>query len=405
MKKVKSLNSQALWLTVGTGAALIAGSILHILTARSIGPSDYGVVATAISLGVAGVGFLDLGANTYWIRELASQRITERDLQARASSKIGIVLLVAAAVSAGAALIEPAFIAAGAILLSASIVQVVLIPLRAARQGATVGWLTVTGRVFSLITFIAMHFFGLWPGMALWTSLVAGDLVLVICTYAVTPPASRLRFRVSPFRNPWSGTRWFAIYSVSTSGYQLDLPILTALSGPTAGGVYGSVNKWIQPLLIPIGAFAAAAAPFFAAEQRVRALRGEIVKASWILIAALLLNLVVILNAPKLVNLLLGENFISAVPVLRLLALAMLLNIFTQPLLVALQSRHYDSLAAWVVLVGVVTQLIAVALLAPTVGALGAGIGVLLGQVVQFLATFGIVGVVFFRWRREVSPS
>ncbi len=91
--------------------------------------------------------------------------------------------------------------------------------------------------------------------------------------------------------------------------------------------------------------------------------------------------------APWLVASLLGENFKDAAPVLRLLAVAMLLNIATQPLTVALQSRRFDRLAAILVGVTAATWLITTLVLAPEFGALGGGIGVLAGQVAGLIAT------------------
>ncbi len=79
--------------------------------------------------------------------------------------------------------------------------------------------------------------------------------------------------------------------------------------------------------------------------------------------------------APWLVTSLLGSSFSNSAPIfLRLLALAMLLNCFTQPMLVALQSRRRDHLAAGIVAAAVVVQLtFFVVALTSSLGALAAG--------------------------------
>ena len=65
---------QALALALGSGAAQVLVAVLYILTARNMQPNEFGLVVTAIALGMAGAGFVDLGASSYWIRELASGR-------------------------------------------------------------------------------------------------------------------------------------------------------------------------------------------------------------------------------------------------------------------------------------------------------------------------------------------
>jgi hypothetical protein len=124
------------------------------------------------------------------------------------------------------------------------------------------------------------------------------------------------------------------------------------------------------------------------------ALRGQLLRASWILAVAVGACAAIFVLAPWLVSSLLGENFKDAAPVLRLLAVAMLLNTVTQPLTVALQSRRLDRLAAILGVITAATQLIATSILAPEFGALGAGIGVLAGQVVGLIATVSSVAVI-----------
>jgi O-antigen/teichoic acid export membrane protein len=387
---------------IGTGTAQLLVAALYLLTARSLRPDQYGLVVTAIGLGVAGAGFADLGANSYWIRELASGRITQRDLAARVSTRFVVVLVVATALILGALVLSPVFIATGVTMVTTSAVQTMLVPLRAARRAEAVAWLTIAGRVVALAIFLGATAVGVSPALALWTSLALGDLGLSVCAFALTRAPDRLKLWTCRMGNPWSGVRWYAVSALGLSAQQLDLPILAALSGPTAAGIYGGVNRWIQPLGFAIGAFTSAAAPFMAAEQRLVALRGQLLRASWMLIMAIALCVVVFATAPWLVTSLLGTQFSDSGPVLRLLALAMLLNTVNQPLLVALQSRRYDHVAAGLIAAAVATHLITVAVLAPTLGALGAAAGFLVGQTVAVVGTVSWL-VVMIRRRRAGS--
>ena len=67
--------------------------------------------------------------------------------------------------------------------------------------------------------------------------------------------------------------------------------LLQHVSGSSAAGIYGGVNRWIQPMVLAISAFASAAAPFVAAEADLRALRQQALRASWILATAIALSI------------------------------------------------------------------------------------------------------------------
>lgn len=391
MTQRRTLNVQALALVFGSGIAQLLVAVLFILTARGMRPDEYGPIVTVIGLGMAGAGFVDLGSNAYWIRELASGRITQPELSARASTRFLIALAITAVIVMASLFMAPAFAAAGVLLLTASTAQAVLVPLRADRRAEAVSWLTVLGRAVSVAIFLVQLRVGVEPGLALWTSLALGDIALVLCALAKTPAHHRLKLRTRRLSNPWTGAKWYAISTLSTTAAQLDLPIVAALAGPSAAGIYGAVNRWTQPVVLATSAFAQAAAPFMASTTRFMALRGQLLRASWILAVAVGACAAIFVLAPWLVSSLLGENFKDAAPVLRLLAVAMLLNTVTQPLTVALQSRRLDRLAAILVVITAATQLIATSILAPQFGALGAGVGVLAAQVVGLIATVSSV--------------
>ncbi len=378
----------------GSGLAQLLVAALYIVTARSMRPDEYGPIVTAIAIGLAGSTFMDLGCNAYWVREIAGQRMSLRELNVRVSVRLIVVLAIGALAVAVAAVMAPAYVGAGFLLITASTAQTALVPLRASQRSESVAWLMVLGRGVSVAAFFGETAFGFTPGQALWTSLAVGDLALATCAFVITPAANRPSFRFRPMRNPWSGAKWYAVSVMSTSAAQLDLPIVAALAGPAAAGIYGGVNRWTQPVLIATGAFAQATAPFIAAEPRIMALRGQFFRASWILIAAILLSVAVFMTAPWLVTSLLGADFRDSAPVLRLLALATLLNTVTQPLTVALQSRRLDHVAAILVVSTAATQLIVTSVLAPRFGALAAGIGMLAAQILAFVGTVGCIVVI-----------
>ncbi|MBX7435508.1 hypothetical protein JDV09_25950 [Mycobacterium sp. Y57] len=340
---------------------------------------------------------MDLGANAYWIREIASRRITQHELNVKITTRIIVALAIATVVIVTAILTAPVFVATGVLLITTSTVQTLLVPLSAARRAETVGWLFLFGRVVAIALFVGQTAIAVRPGLALWTSLAVGDVALAVCALTVTPAPSRLRIGVRTLSNPWAGARWYSLSTLSTSAQQLDLPIVGFCAGPTAAGIYGGVNRWTQPMMLIIGAFASAAAPFLAAESHLRDLRWQILRASWILAAAVALAIGVIFTAPWLVPFLLGDAFASSAAVLQWLAGGMILNAIAQPLIVALQSRRFDHVTAIILLVSVLVQLVVVAVLAPALGALSAGIGFFTSQVLQ--TTSCIAAIVW--WRRN----
>lgn len=401
LNALRTLNIQVLTLAAGSALAQITGAAIYIFTARSMRPEDYGSVITAIGLGIACAGFLDLGTNGYWIRELASSRISLKELGPRISTRIMIVVSVGCSIALAAAFVSPAFVPTGFILITTSASQLAQVPLKAARRSEKVGWLIALGRVLAIAIFFGQISIGFDPGTALWTSLALGDLALAILAMAVTPKGHRPRFCVVPISNPWTGSRWYAINSLSLSAQPLDLPLLAAISGPVAAGIYGGVNRWTQPLLATIGAFNAAAAPFIAAETRLEKLKPQLVRASWVLILAASMSVAVIILAPWMVPFLLGQAYDDSVPILRLMALSMMLNTITSPLLVAMQSRNLDHLAALIVAIAIATHLLTIATLAPAFGALAAGLGALATQVVALIGAVG--GLMVIHRRRQFA--
>jgi O-antigen/teichoic acid export membrane protein len=386
---------QALALAAGSGAAQVLVAVLYILTARSMQPDEYGLVVTAIALGLAGAGFVDLGASSYWIREVASGRGTQELLNSKMGTRILIASTVAALLIVVAAMTDPHFIATGVLLLSTTTVITMLVPLRAARRATMVGWLTVLGRTVAIIAFFGLLAFGVEPGRALWISMAIGDLCLVV--YIVLFERSQLWPTFHKRSNPWAGAKWYSLSTLSGSAQLLDLPIVGLCGGASAAGIYGGVNRWIQPMVLTVSAFASAAAPFLAAVGDPRTLRRQILRASWILAAAIVLSIGVIFAAPWLVVVLLGDAFASSAPVLQWLAGAMILNTIAQPLIVALQSRRFDHLAAIILLGSVGVQLVVVAALAPTLGPLSAGIAFFTSQVLQLLGSATCIAVIVRR--------
>jgi len=360
-------------------------------------PADFGVIATAMALGAVGAGVLDFGSNSYWIRELASGRLTRDQLSPRVATRFLLAFAAAITITLVASLTDSRFIATGILLLSTTAVTVLLVPLRAARRAELVGILTATNRAVSIGSYFVLRFFSVDAGQALWISIALGDLSLI--AYVGIRQRSHLGFGPRRLSNPWVGAKWYSLSTLSVSAQQLDLPILTACAGAGAAGIYGGVARWVQPMMLATGSFTAAIAPFLAAQADLRAARSQVLRASWILIVTILISVGVILIAPWLVHTLLGPEYVGATAVLRWLAAAMTLNAIAQPLLAALMSRQFDHVAAVIMLAAVTMQLATVAALAPTLGAVSAGVGMFASQSLQIALAVSFTAVCAWRER------
>lgn len=393
---------QAIALALGTGVAQVLVAVIYILTARAMLPTDFGVIATAMALGAVGAAVLDFGSNSYWIRELASGRMTRDQLNPKVATRFLLACIAATLVIVVASVTDARFAATGTLLLSTTFVTVFLVPLRAARRAELVGTLTVMNRAVSIMAFFLLRWLGVDAGQALWISIALGDLALT--GYLGISDRSELRLGPRKLSNPWAGAKWYSLSTLSVSAQQMDLPILTACGGAGAAGIYGGVARWIQPMILATGSFTAAIAPFLAAQTNLRSARSQVLRASWMLIVTILISVGVIIAAPWLVHTLLGPEYAGATAVLQWLAGAMILNAIAQPLIATLMARQFDHVAAVIMLAAVGAQLATVAALAPTLGAVSAGVGMFASQSLQIVVAAAFTAVLIRR-RRSPRPS
>lgn len=388
---------QAVLLAGATGIAQVLVAVIYILTARDTDPARYGTVVTAIAIGTSVSGLIDFGSNALWTREAASGRMTTSDLGRRVAGKMLAATAVAVIGSVVLAFIDPLLLPAGVILATVLLGQTMLVPLRAHRRGETVALLLLLERAIAVILFLALLLV-LRPTEALWISLAVGTLGLTVCARLLTPPSDRMRFFAGRPENPWAGTRHFGTSAIAASAQQLDLPLLGAVAGPVAAGLYGAVNRWTQPLQLLSGAFSSAAAPFLAQADGWGHARRIVVRASWMLFLAVAVCIGLAVFAPVLVPFLLGDQYEGSAVVLQWLALGTIPAIFNQPLASALQARRYDHLVAIPWLTCVIVQLGLVAVLGPLFGALGAAIAF---SVLQTLLLVALCGCLIYAVRAE----
>ncbi|WP_431797733.1 lipopolysaccharide biosynthesis protein [Microbacterium kunmingense] len=399
-----SVGSQAAALSVSAAVSQVLVAVLYILAARSESPAEYGHVVAAIALGTSAIGFVDFGSTSFYIREMASQRMAPGELSRRTATKWTIAIPLASVTAIVMSMTNPIYLISVAIFSAGLINLGLMVPIRAARRGDIAAGLMVGERLIAAAVFFALLLTGVPALQALVPSLISGTVGLALLAWFITPKSERIHVGSAGLVNPWRGAMFYGIYGLAASAQQLDLPLVAASVGTEAAGVYGAVNRWTQPMGLIATAFSSAAAPFVANAASLRDARRLAFRASWILALAILAPVAMILAAPALVLTLLGPSYSQSVALLQLLAAGSILAVLNQPLATILQARKHDRFVAIVYLASVVLQLSVVMLAGGHIGATAAGIAYCVLQAVIFVG-FGSGLWIYSRREARSGPD
>lgn len=388
----QGLGFQAVFLAGSTGLAQVVVAVLYIWAARTAGPEMFGLLVAAISMGAAAAGFLDFGTNSYWARELATRRMEVGELGQRMAAKLAVAgVLSILWVLAFLCLFPTKYLwVAAAVGFSTVLNQSSQVGLRGIARGDLVSVSILCDRVVALAIFSALSLFGISVLHSLWLSLTAGSLAAAACGWILTPRAARPRLQLRTSTNPWASARHYGLANVAVSSQSLDMPILTAMAGPAAAGIYGAVSRWTQPMSLLANAFSTAAAPHMARAGSGAEAWQQVKRSVWMLAVAIGICCGMVAAAPFLVDVLMGDQFEQSIVVLQVLAIGMIPAIVNQPLFVFLQARGMDKPVSVMVGSTVLLQLLSVAVLSSSMGAFGAVIASALAQVILLIGLSGI---------------
>ncbi|KRF05093.1 hypothetical protein ASH00_11670 [Arthrobacter sp. Soil782] len=392
--RLRTVGGQALFLAVSAGLAQLTIALIFALAARATDPASLGIVVSAMALGVALAGLTDFGTNSYWVRGIARGVMQTRELGILLISKIAIGLVASVCLAVSLAIVVPGTLlwTAGLLGFATLVGQAAQTPLRGAALGHLASIVVIFDRCSAVLAYFISTALGVPAPEALVVALFVGPIGSAVLARYLTPSSRRPHARPFAFRWPWSGARNFGVSSSFIAIQTMDVIILSALAAPSAAGIYGAVNKWVQPVTILAASFASASAPFIARTTHARESWKILRQAVWIPVVAVGGSCCLALLAPWLVVTVLGEAYESAGIVLTILALAAIPGVLNQPLFVALQYLGRDRAAAFVLSFLVVLQLVLVALLAPSLGAVACALAVLSSQTAQ-LAAFLLIAV------------
>jgi O-antigen/teichoic acid export membrane protein len=309
-----------------------------VLLARLFGVAALGAYSFAMALGAALGSLASLGATSYAIREIA-----------RDGSRTGALLGAIAPAQALLALAGVGALAGWAALSAADPSQAVAIASVAAshlisRVGALyqapsiagerfgrAAWLSLLERVVALVGFSAASAAG--AGFAAATlALPAAAVIATALSWILLQREWPLPWQArDPLRTGGAlrASLPFLWTSVVATLYQRGgLLILTAFGGTLAAGAFAAGERLLVPCAMLYGTFAAAAFPAFARlgsePQRLRELAGRCQRIGLLVTAGL--SALIALIAPELVRTVWGHPVAEAVPVLRVLALGVVLR-------------------------------------------------------------------------------
>ena len=371
----RSVGSQASFLAGSTAIAQGLVALVYLFAARGSEPSEFGLTIAAIALGLSAVGFIDFGTGSHWVREFAGGRMTNDELGRRTAVKVFVSLLLGLLWLGISLVFFPStqLWIASPIMVAFVVNMASAVPLRGRARGELVAISIVAERVVAAGLFFVLLFFNVGPATTiLWISLVLGSLTATCINWQMTSKSERPLLSLRPLGNPWQGSRYFGIAAVANGAQNLDLAVLAAVAGPAAAGLYGAVNRWTQPMTLLAGAFSSAAAPFIAQSADIHSAWISIRRSIWMPLGAVAVSLFVFLTAPILVPFLLGISYEGSVDILRVLALACIPSIISQPLYVTLQFLGYDKFVAVTMTILVIPQLLLVIFLGSSFGAMGA---------------------------------
>ncbi|KIC59369.1 lipopolysaccharide biosynthesis protein [Microbacterium hominis] len=387
------MSHQTVFFAGSTGIAQLATICIYVLTARLSSVAEYGGVVSSVALAMTIAGFIDFGSNSLWVREISAARKAATEFSGAALTKGIIAAAVAAMWAAVAALagLSVGAAIAGTIVFAVVVSQSSAVPIRGALETHMLSVGVIVDRIIALVVYFALLASQVAPAVAMVVGLAAGPIAGALTNASITRPLERLRAWSVP-ANPWHGARYLGLASIAVSAQSMDTPLLTSIAGADASGIYGSVSRWTQPMGLLSSAFATTVGPFIAQAGTVRRAWLALRRAMWLPGLAIAICGLIAALAPVLVPLVLGARYADAVPVLQLVALAALLSVLAQPLFTTLQYLSKERVAARLLGCAVAIQLLLIALLGSSMGALGAALASVSSQlIIVVLSAFAVM--------------
>ena len=414
----------------GSAASAAFGLAAAALTARALGPFDYGVLALALTFVHAVERFVTFQSWQPLIRYGATLDPVAQKDDLRSLLKFGLMLDILGALAAAAVAVAIVLIGAPWFGWSNHFIAVVLVcctvlpfslggtptavlrifgHFRVAAYGPALGTLVrvllcAAGLVagFDLIIFAAI-----WTGtQAIGALALLATAFRVLRQHGVTNVlGASLSGVTTRFEGIW-GFAWSTNLSlgVRSSANQLDVLIVGALAGPAAAGLYHiakRVGKLAEQATAQIQTvFYPDAARMWAAGET-SALRLAVMQVEWLVFGfGAIATIILWFIAEPLLRLTAGPAFVTATPLLIVQMIAVTIMMMGSASRSALLAMGRQRQALHAVLLGTAAFHVSALLLVPQIGAMGANIAhIIMGTIVAGLL------VIDFRRQTRTGPA
>ncbi|MCD2141541.1 lipopolysaccharide biosynthesis protein [Rhodococcus pyridinivorans] len=390
---ISKIGRQASWIVLGRlgGALIQAGSMA--LLARWIGPSEFGLFASAYGIALVLQTVIDLGLTTYIVRLRALEPTSEYLKEAlRIVSRISILTGILGV--AGMSIMtwhDPRYLPfipfAVWIAVDRQVETWLAIPLA---DGDTIQNATslVTRRSISFMVLIVAAATGFDPLLGYTFGLALGSTISCFVVMEKNRVPFR-RFKV-PARKVIETARPYWANSVATQLRNFDTLIVTAIAGTTQGGYYGAASRLTTPLRIIPTSFAQVLMP--AAARSGKPGRKALLRSVIILMAATaLLYAVVAVIMPLVVPLVLGEDFDDSILIIQIVCGGLAFAAISSQMNSLLQGWGQLRQVAVISAITSISCLLGVAVAAIWWGGVGAAIALTASYILQVVLLAGIV--------------
>lgn len=381
--------SATIVLMVGNAAAQALTAVAFIALARSLNVNTFGEFGSAYAFSTFCGSAIDFGASQVVTRSLATTSfrgsywgwLRRRTLLSTISIPPLSALILWMWPDA-MNLVSAVALATQSVLIATTFG--LLAGVRARRTPVLAGWLLALGNLTFVIGCIAPA-----SSPVTWAAVAAATSWLVTSASAAWTIRGRMRvLEPANQRNPWRGSLAFGVFALAAASQALVLPIVTASGGDVEGGEFAAVSRWVQPILLLPLAYSSFMYPRFSKARSYREVRAELRAALPMAAIATVLVIAGFVFSPNLVKLLLGDEYIGASTVLRLLLLASVPIIVGQPIATALQARGDERFVGTVTLATASLTLLTTAALSAWIGASAGAAAIGIGGVTITVANY-----------------
>lgn len=381
---------------MGLGLALSQGlnALAYLITARTLGPAEFGQLVALVGVGLVVVAMTDLGLNNHTIRALAADPSAVPLLRQNSGARLLIATTVGLAWVLGSVLLlsselRLAGILTGAYLTANMAENVWLAPMRARQEMWRVSRCVVADKAIALGMVAGL--FAVFPPspalfpLALSTGAIAGALT-ALSLLRVGERAPRIP-KLRTLLETLNTSRHFAVAGLAGEAQRGDAAIVAAISGDQAAGIYGAPTRLGPALLLFANAYRGAVFPRLSetggstATSLHQARRNNAIKGvhALLFVNTIIYGCVLIL-ADQLVALVFGAEYAESAEVLRIYLLALWFAALNGPLASILQAEHEEVFVGRVIASATAIGLALVTLGAMLNGAAGAAWGAVASQ-------------------------